>query len=367
MSPRALGGGGSATGSTALPPDPDRMVGAGGIVEVAALAGVSPATVSRALRGLPGVSASTRAAVRVAAEQLGYVASASASALARGRTSAVGVLAPWISRWFFAAVIEGAQELITSHGYDMLLYPLGANAGPDAGPVDARALHKRVDGVLGLNVPASMPTDSLRDLRVPLVTVGSTVPGLSGVQVDDVRIGLEATRHLLGLGHSRIGFLGLDPDDLYGFTVAADRHRGYVQALEQAGIEPDPRLTEVTGWAVQGGEAGLGHQLELAAAAGRTLPTAFVAVSDEVAMGALYAARCRGIRVPQDLSVIGVDDHDLSYLFDLTTVSQPVRRQGRLAAELLLEQMEGGAAARPRVVQIDPGLVVRSTTGPPRD
>ena len=100
-----------------------------GIVEVAALAGVSPATVSRALRGLPGVSAATRENVEQAAARLGYVASPSAAALTTGRTGAIGVLAPWISRWFFSAVIEGAQEIVGQQGYDTLLYPLGANAG----------------------------------------------------------------------------------------------------------------------------------------------------------------------------------------------------------------------------------------------
>ena len=103
-----------------------------GIVEVAALAGVSPATVSRALRGLPGVSASTRQNVEQAAATLGYVASPSAAALTTGRTSAIGVMAPWISRWFFSAVIEGAQDVVAEQGYDTLLYPLGANAGPQA-------------------------------------------------------------------------------------------------------------------------------------------------------------------------------------------------------------------------------------------
>ena len=102
-----------------------------GIVEVAALAGVSPATVPRALRGLPGVSVATRENVEQAAAELGYVASPSAAALTTGRTSAIGVLAPWISRWFFSAVIERAQEVVGEQRYDTLLYSLGANAGPD--------------------------------------------------------------------------------------------------------------------------------------------------------------------------------------------------------------------------------------------
>ena len=119
-----------------------------GIMEVAAQSGFSPATVSRALRGLPGVSAKTREAVERAATSLGYSPSPWATALTTGRTNTVAVIAPWVSRWFFSAVIEGAQEVLTEHGYDLMLYPFGVDGG-----VDAHSLSKRVDGVLALNVP----------------------------------------------------------------------------------------------------------------------------------------------------------------------------------------------------------------------
>ena len=122
------------------------------------------------------MSVATRENVEQAAAELGYVASPSAAALTTGRTSAIGVLAPWISRWFFSAVIEGAQEVVGEQGYDTLLYSLGANAGPDASQVDTRALHKRVDGVLGLIVPLGLQPSSLRNLRIPLVTIGSIIP-----------------------------------------------------------------------------------------------------------------------------------------------------------------------------------------------
>jgi LacI family transcriptional regulator, repressor for deo operon, udp, cdd, tsx, nupC, and nupG len=347
--------------------DTEATAGPIGIVEVAARAGVSPATVSRALRGIPGVSAATRLNVERAAAELGYVASPQASALARGRSSAIGVLAPWISRWFFSAVIEGAQDVVTEQGYDLLLYPLGANAGPEASSVNTRGLMKRVDGVLALNIPKTMGPAPLATLPIPIVSVGSSMPDIAGVQVDDVEVGYLATRHLIELGHRRIAFIGLDPDGMYGFTVAADRHVGYCRAMHEAGIEPEPALTETTGFAVEAGEAALEAQLALAGWDAAALPTAIVAVSDEVAMGVLYAARHRGIRVPQDLSVVGVDDHDLSYLFDLTTVGQPVREQGGIAARLLLDLIGGRSAPVPLVRKMEPGLIVRNTTAAPRE
>lgn len=336
-----------------------------GIVEVAALAGVSPATVSRALRGLPGVSAATRANVERAAAALGYVASPSAAALTTGRTSAIGVMAPWISRWFFTAVIEGAQEVVAEQGYHTLLYPLGANAAPAAASlVDTRALHKRVDGVLGLNVPRGVQPASLLDLRVPLITVGSCIPGISGVLVDDVEVGYLATRHLLELGHRRIAFLGSDPDDRYGFTVAADRALGYAKALSEYGVEVDRELMGVTGFAVEGGTAAFDQLWERVGPEPGRRPTAVFAVSDEVAMGVLHSARTHLIRVPDELSVIGVDNHDMAYLFDLTTIGQPVREQGRIAARMLLGHMRIDEPSPPEVVTLRPGLVRRATTGP---
>ena len=337
-----------------------------GIVEVAALAGVSPATVSRALRGLPGVSVATRENVEQAAAKLGYVASPSAAALTTGRTSAIGVMAPWISRWFFSAVIEGAQDVVGEQGYDTLLYPLGANAGPKAHQVDTRALHKRVDGVLGLNVPLGLQPSSLRNLRIPLVTVGSTIPGVSGVLVDDVEVGYAATCHLIGLGHRRIAFLGQDPDNMYGFTVAADRERGYEKALRENRIPIDPDLIGMTGFPIEAGTAALDKMWVESGRELHRMPTAVFAVSDEVAMGIIYAARRHGIRVPEDLSVIGVDNHDMSYLFELTTIGQPVRDQGRIAARMLLDHVRLHEPAAPEVVRINPGLITRKTTCPPR-
>ncbi len=334
-----------------------------GIVEVAALSGFSPATVSRALRGLPGVSASTRVAVEQAAAQLGYFPSPSAAALTTGKTNAIGVIAPKVSRWFFSAVIEGAQEILTEYGYDLLLYPLGAGGGRRSGGLDTRALNKRVDGLLALNVPLAAPSlPSMQDLRVPVVTVGTAVEGMSGVLVDNVEVGRRATQHLLDLGHRRIAFFGDDLEQLHGFTAAADRHRGYDLALRAECIEPDPALVQRTGFSLDGGEAAF-HRM-FAPPVGCEPPTAVFAVSDEVAMGVLYAARGHGFSVPRDLSVIGVDGHDFAYLFDLTTISQPVRDQGRIAARLLLEQVNSAGPQPPSLVSVGSSLIRRGTTAP---
>lgn len=343
----------------------DGWPGPASIDQVAFRAGVSKATVSRALRGLAGVSPRTRSAVEQAAADLGYVPSALASALSNGYSRCIAVVAPWLSRWFFTAVIEGAHDALAERGYDILLSPLGADAGMFSAVAKARTLYKRIDGMLALSMPVNAQPGVLGELPVPVVTVGSTSPGLSGVLVDDERVGFLATRHLLDLGHRRIAFLGLDPDHIFGYTVAAERHLGYCQALTEAGLVPDPGLTQVTGFSTGAGEAALEELFIKAGWDAEALPTGVVAVSDEVALGVIYAARKRGLRVPEDLSVIGVDDHDVAYLFDLTTIGQPAREQGSLAGSMLLDQLSGPPGQPIRVVQLQVSLIRRNTTATP--
>ncbi|OJV30424.1 MAG: hypothetical protein BGO26_08470 [Actinobacteria bacterium 69-20] len=335
------------------------------MVDVAKLAGVSQATVSRALRDHPGVTAPTRERVRRAAAELGYAPSALAAALARGRSNTIGVVAPWTSRWFFATVIEGVRDVVSDHGYDLMLYPIGPDGGTETTHFEALALDKRVDGVIGLALPHELRVaGTLR--RLPIVTVGTSTPGIPGVQVDDTEVGYIATKHLLELGHRRIAFLGLDPDDRYGFRVADDRYTGHCAALREATLRPDPSLVVTTGFLAEAGEAALEELMIRADWRTADLPTAVVAVSDELAIGVIHAARQWGVRVPQDLSVIGVDNHDMAQFFDLTTVSQPVIEQGRLAAEILWELMHSGRMPDPEVTRLAPGLIVRDSTAGPR-
>ncbi|RIJ76196.1 LacI family transcriptional regulator [Nakamurella silvestris] len=330
-----------------------------GIVDLAASVGVSPATVSRALRGLPGVSDSTREAVRAAAVRMGYVASPSASALPTGRTNAIGVLVPWISRWFFTTLVDGAQKVVSEAGYDMLLYPVGIASGKPH-RIDTRVLSKRVDGLLALSVhPIPEEQAELRRFRSPVVTVGPVTAGVHSVNIDDVFAGRDAAEHLISLGHTRIAFAGGDPADKFGFPVAPDRYTGICNALLAHGITPDPRLQVPAEFVVGAGHLAFDRLWDLP-----ERPTAIIAASDEIAMGVLYRAHLRGVRVPEDCSVMGFDGHDMSYLFGLTTISQPVREQGRVAAALLIEMMASSAAQEPQSITMPTQLVVRSTTGP---
>lgn len=292
------------------------------IEDVARLAGVSIATVSRALRGLPDVAAHTRDRVLAAATELDYVASPFAARLASGRTATVGVVVPFVNRWFFAEVIATVESVLRRSGFDLLLYNLGDEQGRSRF-FEVMPMRKRVDAVLVVSLVLS--DDELGALEVlnrPVGLLGLQRPGLLSCRIDDEAGARTGVAHLLELGHRRIGLIGGDTDDPMRFTPPLHRRDGYREALLAAGIEPDPDLEALGYFTVAGG----------AEAARRLLdqpdrPTALFAESDEMAFGALATARRMGLRVPEDVAVVGFDDHVHADLMDLSTISQPVGEQ----------------------------------------
>ncbi|MFG3707901.1 LacI family DNA-binding transcriptional regulator [Micromonospora sp. NPDC047670] len=309
------------------------------IDDVARLAGVSTATVSRALRGLPTVSAATRRRVLAAAEQLEYAVSPSASRLAGGRTGTIAVVVPRITRWFFATVVEAVEEFVHQSGYDLLLHNLGGREQTRQRVLHTANLHKRVDAIMLVATPLR-PADltALAKLELSGVTVssGTVVPGWPCVRIDDVDAARTATRHLLDLGHRRIAHISGDPDDELAFTTHLDRRQGWRDALREAGLDPDPALDVESQFTIDGGTRAAEELLRRGEP-----PTAIFAACDEMAMGAMTALRDAGLRVPQDVSVIGVDDHDLARVVGLSTIAQPAAEQGRLAAQMLLDPLVG--------------------------
>ncbi len=327
------------------------------IAAVAQRAGVSTATVSRALRGLPNVSEPTRQRVLAAARELDYVVSPTASRLASGQTRSVGVVAPYLGRWFFGQVLSGAEEVLRAAGYDVLLYALPDDAARTA--FFARLpLRRRVDAVLVLTLPMDQAeVDQLLGLQVPIGSVGVPAPGICCVGIDDGAAARMAVTHLVNLGHEAIALIGGGPSEPIHFTVPHDRLGGYRAAMRDAGLPVPDGYEADGGFTYAGGEAAMAGLLALP-----DPPTAVFAESDEMAMGALRAIRRAGLRCPEDISVIGFDDHELAELVELTTIAQPVAEQGRLAARLLLERI-AGAEVLDR--QLPTRLVLRSTTSPP--
>lgn len=331
------------------------------IRDVAREVGVSTATVSRALRGLPRVSEETRLRVLSVAERLDYVASPHAASLASGQTRAVGVVVPHVTRWFFASVVHGAEELLREAGYDLLLYNLAGDREARHRVFGTHLLAKRADAVLVLSLtPSEEEVRSLARMDRPVAIVGAQVPGWSSVRIDDVATADTAVRHLLDLGHERIGYVGGVLENQLDFAAPLDRLTGYRKALDNAGVQRRAAWEVSSDFTVRGGLAATRLLLETS-----PRPTAIFAASDEMAIGCVHAVREAGLRVPDDVSVIGIDDHEMAEFFDLTTVAQPVHEQGRLAAHLLLEAIRGGPGHQPPAVTVPTRLIVRSTTAPP--
>lgn len=330
------------------------------IADVARLSGVSMATVSRALRGLPNVSPPTRDRVLAAAEQLHYVADPSASRLARQRTSTIGLVVPMLGGWYHGELFRAVEHAAGEAGYDLLPFVTGSGERLQRF-VRELPFRKRVDGVAVADVPAD--GDSARRLTegdVPVVTCGTSLPGASSVRIDDRAAAADATAHLVALGHTDLAVIGVQGAAQPDFAVPIQRLRGVRDALAAAGLElPDHRIMHGGGYRADDGAVAMRAILDDDAGA----PTAVVAFSDEMAIGAVHAARAAGLGVPDDLSVIGFDDHDVSRFVGLTTVRQDVPAIGARLTALLVDRLVDPQAPAAHEVA-ETRLVVRQTTGP---
>jgi DNA-binding LacI/PurR family transcriptional regulator len=328
------------------------------IEDVARRAGVSIATVSRALRGLPDVAAATRDRVFAAASELNYIASPFAARLASGRTATVGLVVPFVNRWFFAEVISTVETALRRTGFDLLLYNLGDEDGRSRF-FDIMPMRKRVDGVL----VASLVLDddefyALTELNRPVGLLGIEREGFLSASIDDVASARMAVDHLLGLGHRRIGLIGGDTDDPMAFTPPLHRRDGYRDAIQAAGADIDPQLERLGFFTTDGGAEAARYLLAL-----EHRPTALFAESDEMAYGALREISRAGLRVPEDVAVIGFDDQPFAELMDLSTVRQPVADQALdVTTRLLALIAEADEEPRNPAVVLPTELVVRRST-----
>jgi LacI family repressor for deo operon, udp, cdd, tsx, nupC, and nupG len=328
-----------------------------GIVEIAELAGVSPATVSRALRGMHHVNERTRAKIVAAAMELNYPLRP--DLIPRDltkKTNCVGVIAPYISRWFFSQAINGIEQSLREVGMDLLLFNF-SQVDSRQRIFQQRQLRGKVDAIIVVSMP---PTDeeflSLLSLGIPITTIGFSHEGCTSIAIDDVLGGRVATKHLTDLGHREIAVLSGARETAYNFDVSGNRNKGYLEALNEVGVEWNPEL-EISGdFNIYTSEIAMESFLRR-----KKLPTAIFCHSDEMAFGALKAIRNKGMRVPEDISVIGFDDHDIAQYIGLTTVSQAPQFEGQVAAAAAIAEVANPALERRKIV-VPLSLMVRETT-----
>jgi LacI family repressor for deo operon, udp, cdd, tsx, nupC, and nupG len=332
-----------------------------GIEDIARATGLSKATVSRALRGLPTVAGPTIDQVRRVADELGYVPSSAATGLATGHQRAVGVVLPVIDRWFTVKALCGVDAELRAAGYDLVLYNLGGPGGDLHRAFRRAMLRQRVDALVLLSLV--LDETERRELQVselPTIVIGGRAQDLRNVGVDDHEVASLVVSHLIGLGHRDVAYVGGQDEAGISVAVPYQRRDGFSEAMVRAGAQPRPDWSVDGRFSFAGGVAAGTALLDVLA---RERPTAVVCASDEMALGVVVAAHRLGLDVPRDLSVTGVDGHEYGEVLGLTTVAQDPGAQGRVAARAVVLEAQGASPGPlpPSAAR----LVVRRTTAPP--
>jgi DNA-binding LacI/PurR family transcriptional regulator len=329
------------------------------IEDVAREARVGVGTVSRVINGSPLVSEARRRRVLAAIERLGYRPSAVARAFATRRTRAIEVIVPLFLGAIFLQVLEGIQDALGQNDHTLLTRTVGNREERDRA-FDECCNPGRADGALALwLVPSRTLADRMTAERFPVVLLNVRDPAFSSVGVDHDVSARHAVEYCAGLGHRRIALVDR-PEDVFDPDARGICEVGYCDAVVRAGLRVPDGYHQKTELSQAGGAAALARLSELPEP-----PTAVVVASEPQAIGVLQAARQRGWRVPEDLSVVGYSDSPYAEYLGLTTIGVPVREIGREATRVLFSIIAEPAAA-PRTITQQTQLLVRRTCGPPR-
>ncbi len=330
------------------------------IKDVAKLANVSPSTVSRVVANSSRISEETKRRVRAALDELNYHPNVFARGLVTNMTGAIGILIPpgmneFFINPFFAEWMSGVAQVAREQGLDTVL---STSARSEEEVLERMIRGKRVDGVLLLGSRRNDPSVRyVLDHDAPAVLLGRPAgeEPIAHVNNDNVMAAYQATKHLLNLGHERVGFLGGSEE----LTVTVDRVAGYRKALAEAGISQDDRMEVSSFFLEQGGYLGMMRLLAL-----NDRPTAVLAADDVLAFGAMRAAAELGYALPDELAIVGFNDIRLAEIANpsLTSVRVHMQELGVAAANLLLEQIRSGTVSDKSEI-IDFELVIRKSCG----
>jgi len=328
------------------------------IRDVAQKAGVGVGTVSRVLNDSTSVSQETRRKVLAAISELDYSPNPAARRLSRGKTMVIGALVPYFTNPSVVRRLQGIISVVTSSVYDLILFDVESAERRDVYLINVLR-RQMVDGLLIISLtPTDADAEHVRASELPTVLVDAYHPDLSRVVVDNVAGGYVATKHLIELGHRRIAYISDFLNDPFNSPVR-DRYKGYRQALEEAEIAFRPE------YHLQGE-----HGRFQARTMTDTLldmpepPTAIFAYSDTQAIGVIEAATERGVKIPEQLSVIGFDNIEAAEYLHITTIRQALYESGVCGCELLLQVM-ANPLSEPQEISLPIELVRRNTTAPP--
>jgi LacI family transcriptional regulator len=335
------------------------------IEDVARAAGVSAMTVSRVINGGKNVRESTRVSVLEAVKKLNYSPNSAARNLAAGEATHIGLLYANPSAAYLSQFLIGALEAARRVGCHLVIESCESEQGGEQAEVTRRFVTSEVEGVI-LPPPLSESQaimDELRGMGIPVVTVamGMADHQNPNVRIDDFGAAAEITRHLLSMGHRRLGFIKGHPNHI----ASHDRERGFLAALAEQGIGPEAAAIEPGYFTYRSGLAAAERLL-----ARPEPPTAIFASNDDMAAATISVAHRRGLVVPGDLSVVGFDDTSLATTVwpELTTVRQPISAMAEAALELLLADIRARrAGGRCEIYErvLEHEMVVRESSGPP--
>lgn len=329
------------------------------IYDVALKSGLSVVTVSRVINNSPNVREYNREKVLQAMRELGYNPSAAARSLAKGKTGVIGLLIPSLSDTFINSVVISINKNLMKNGYFLAI----SLAEHDDMSIEEGSnflfQEKRVDGILILTpIYEEKYIVEIKRKNIPFVLMDNqeSHPSVNSILVDNYNGGYTATRHLLALGHKKIGYIGAP--EIY--LSSRERERGFLDALKEAELEP---------YVMERGNFDIssGYKITKSWIESGRIPTAVFTADDYIAFGAMDAVREAGLKVPEDISICGYDDDFLSQGIHpgLTTIRQPSEEMGLKAVEVLMQSLEG--KQRSQTIKLKPELIIRQSTARPRE
>ncbi len=327
------------------------------IYDIAKEADVSIATVSRVFNDNPRVSPATRERVLHVAQGLNYQPHVSAQSLARQNTHLITAVIPVVANYFYMEIIRGMQEVLLESDYDLIMY---AAPKPEAvgSQLERAAQRGRSEGLLVLSTPLSeQRAKRLKASKRPVVLVDALHPDFDSISVDNRKGAYMATRHLIERGFERIAHVTIKPEA----PPATERRRGYEEALREAGMKVEPALIAASDKKPFGFVEEAGYEAMLTILSRSPRPDAVFVASDVQALGAMRALREHGLRVPDDVALVGFDDIQVSEYVGLTTLRQPTYEMGKLAVQKLLQRI--GSPEHPTTATVfSPSLIVRTSS-----
>jgi len=305
------------------------------IYDVAKLAGVSISTISRVMNAPNKVNKTTRAKVFEAIDELGFVPKAEARARALQRSGRIGVLTPFFTAPSFVQRLRGVASSLSKSNFELVIYPVDS-VDHLQGYISSIPVTGNLDGLIIMSLSlGDNDAQRLHDSKMETVLIEYSHPQLNSIVIDDVHGGRMVAEYLIKKGHQQIAFLGdIEPPEKYAIHPVKSRLNGFSQVLDNAGIPLSKEYIRSTPYTQEHSRKAAYELMTLP-----NPPTAIFAASDIQAMGIMKVSRQLGIKIPEQLAIVGFDDIDVAELVDLTTVRQHLDESGKLAVEILLARL----------------------------